>query len=313
MEIINAAIQVMVFMGLGFLCRRLKWTHAATVPSLTKIVLNIALPCLIVDSMMVPFEQEKLNQGFLALVMVVLILVVCALCGLVWSKLLKPRDIQARSILRLGFVYNNFMLIGVPIIEAVLGPEGVFYTGLMGLPQRATMFIVLPLVYGSVAEGEYHVDFNWKMLLQIPSIAVFVGLFMFVSQLQLPGIVRTCMDDLGGMTLPLGMMLAGMQLADVDLRGLLRDWTLPAALVIKNLVDPLLILLLLSALRFPPLLIQLGVIFSAVPAPAMLVVYAANYKVQPGYAGAFMFLSTLCGAVTLPFWSFVVTAFLPLL
>ena len=113
--------------------------------------------------------------------------------------------------------------------------------------------------------------------------------------------------------LPLGMMLAGMQLADVDLRGLLRDWTLPAALVIKNLVDPLLILLLLSALHFPPLLIQLGVIFSAVPAPAMLVVYAANYKVQPGYAGAFMFLSTLCGAVTLPFWSFVVTAFLPLL
>ena len=307
MEVINAAVQVMVFMALGFMSRRLKWTNADTVGPMTKIVLNIALPCLIVNSMVIPFEQEKLNQGFLSLAMVVLLLVCFGLCGLLWARLLKPHDRQKNAVLRMFFLFNNFMLIGVPIIEAVFGSEGVFYTGLMGLPQRAIMFMVLPLAYGSVAEGEYHTEFSWRLLLQMPSIAVFVGLFMFVAQIQIPGVIRGCLSSLGGMAMPLGMMMAGMQLADVDLRRLFRDWTLPVALLIKNMLHPLIALVLLRSLGFPTLLVQLGVIFAAVPAPAMMVVYAANYRVQPGYAGANMFLSTLCSAVTLPFWSYIVT------
>ncbi len=309
MEMLNAAVQVMVFMAVGFVCRKLKWTNAATVGPISKIVLNVALPCLVITSMMTPFEMEKLQQGFLSLAMVLILQACFTLTGMVWARMLKRNDPQCRAVLRAFFLFNNFMLIGVPIIAAVLGSEGVFYTGLMGLPQRVIMFIALPLMYGAVADGENHVDFNWKMLFQIPSVSVFVGLFFFITQIQLPQIVVGCMETLGDMTLPLGMMLAGMQLGDVDLKGLLKDFTIPVAVLIKNMVSPAIALVVLSLLRFPPLLIELGVIFAAVPAPAMMVVYAANYNVRADYAGAAMFLSTLLGSVTLPLWSQIVTAF----
>lgn len=311
MQMINAAIQVMAYLALGYICVKRKWCGPGSVKTLTSIVINIALPCLIVESMMIPFEMEKLSQGLLSVVMVVLILAVCGGCGILWSKLLKPGDVQHQSVIRVGLLYNNFMLIGVPIIEAALGNEGIFYTGLMGLPQRATMFILLPLIYGSVAEGEYHEEFNWRLLLQFPTIAIFVGLFMFITQLQFPAVVMDSLEELGGMTMPLGMMLAGMQLADVDLGEILRDKTVPLVLLIKNMINPLIIFLLLCALRFPTILIQLGTIYAAVPAPAMMVVYAARYKVFPGYAGAIMCLSTICSAVTLPFWAYIITTFVP--
>ena len=303
----------MAYLALGYTCLKVKWCSQSALGAITKIVINVALPCLIVDSMMVPFEMEKLNQGFLSVIMVVLILAVCGVCGIFWSKLLKPGDRQHQSIIRVGLLYNNFMLVGVPIIEAALGAEGIFYTGLMGLPQRATMFILLPIIYGSVAEGEYHEEFHWKMLLQIPTLAIFVGLFMVVTQLQFPEVVRDSLKELGGMTLPLGMMLAGMQLADVDLGELLRDKTVPVVLLIKNMINPFIILILLSVLRFPTILIQLGTIYAAVPSPAMMVVYAARYRIHAGYAGAIMCLSTICSAVTLPFWSYIVTTFVPLI
>ena len=153
MEMVNAAIQVMAYLALGYLCIKVKWCGPGAVKTLTNIVVNIALPGLIIDSMMVPFETEKLTHGLLSVLMVVLILAVCGLCGIGWSKLLKPGDKQHQAVLQMALMYNNFMLVGVPIIEASLGTEGVFYTGLMGLPQRATIFIMLPIVYGRVAEG----------------------------------------------------------------------------------------------------------------------------------------------------------------
>jgi len=313
MEMINAAIQVMAYLALGYLCIKVKWCGPGAVKTLTNIVVNIALPGLIIDSMMVPFETEKLTHGLLSVVMVVLILAVCGLCGIFWSRILKPGDKQHQAVLQMALMYNNFMLVGVPIIEAALGTEGIFYTGLMGLPQRATIFIFLPIVYGRVAEGEYHEEFHWKMLLQIPTIAIALGMFLFITQIQLPTVVRDSLAELGGMVMPLGMMLAGMQLADVDLSEILRDKTVPIALFIKSMVNPLVILLLLSILDFPVILIQLGVIYAAVPAAAMTVVYAARYNMHPGYAGAVMCLTTLCSAVTLPFWAYIVTTFVPLI
>ncbi|MGE4352498.1 MAG: AEC family transporter [Oscillospiraceae bacterium] len=307
MGVLSAAIQVMVYMALGFLCRKLKWTTKGSLGSLTKILLNIAVPCLIINSMMTPFESEKLSQGFMSLVMILIIDVFFFASGFVSGHVLKPRDPQCRAVIQAFLLFNNFMLIGIPIIEAVLGPDGVFYTGLMGLPQRIIMFIVLPIMYGKVGNGEHHEEFSWRLLIQLPSIAVFVGLFLFITELRPPQIIWDCIADLGGMTMPLGMMITGMQLADVNIKELLSDFTLPVIVVIKNIINPAIVLIVLKLLGFSELLVNLGVLFAAVPSAAMTAIYAANYEAAPCYAGAAVFISTLFGVVTMPFWSYVVT------
>ena len=307
MAVLSAAIQVMVFMALGLLCRKLKWSTQESISSLTKILLNIAVPCLIVNSMMTPFESDKLRQGFLSLVMILIIDAFFVISGIVSSRVLKPRDPQCRAVIQAFLMFNNFMLIGVPIIQAVLGPEGVFYTGLMGLPQRVIMFTALPIMYGRVGACEQKEKFNWRLFIQLPSIAVFVGLFLFISQLRPPQVIWDCIADLGGMTLPLGMMVTGMQLADVNIKELLTDFSLPGIVIIKNIINPAIVLLILKLMGFPELLVFLGVLFAAVPAAAMTAIYAANYETAPCYAGAAVFLSTLLGVVTMPFWAYIIT------
>lgn len=310
MGVLDAAVQVVVFIALGVMCHKLKWTSDKTIGPLTKILLNISVPCMVINSMMTPFETEKLQKGMMALVMVLGIQVFFALSSLVWARILKPRDIGARSVVQTTILFNNFMIIGVPIIESVLGPEGLFYTGLMGLPQRIVMFSSLPIIYGRVSTENRMEKIEWKMLLQMPTIAVFIGLFLFITGIRPPEIIGKCISDLGGMTMPLGMMITGMQLVGVNVKELLTDISLPIVVLVKNIINPAIVLVALSLLGFPTLLVQLGVLFASIPTAMMTAVYAANYKVSAGYAGAIVFLSTSLGVLTMPFWSYIVTVFL---
>jgi len=308
MAILNVAIQVMIYISIGYLLRRLDWVKAEAVGSINKLMLNVALPCLVVNSMIIPFEREKLQNGMLSVCMVALLLSCFALAGFLWARIMKRDNIKARLILVSFCTFNNFMLIGVPIIASVFGPEGVFYTGLMGLPQRIVIFSLMPLVFTSLSVGGgERPAFRWSMLVQVPTISVGVGLVMFLTQWQLPEVIRSCMQELAGMTAPLGVAVAGMQLADVDIKKLLRDVSIPLSMMFKLMVNPLIAYALLSLLHFPRLLIQMGIVFGAIPAPTLITVYAANYEVEPGYSGALLFFSVLFGTITLPFWAYMAT------
>ena len=108
----------------GALCRHNGYLTDAVIHSLTQLVISITAPCLILYNMQREFSRELLS-GFLItmLLTMVFILLSIAVGWLVYRN--RPHGRRAVLANLLGFSNCGFM--GIPLVQAMFGYEGVFY------------------------------------------------------------------------------------------------------------------------------------------------------------------------------------------
>jgi predicted permease len=135
-------------------------------------------------------------------------------------------------------------------------------------------------------------------LFKIPAIYALVMAFIFLrTGWDLPVPLDRTTSLLGDASIPSMLILLGMQLKSVKLKGSL----VPLALtnVMRLLVAPALALLLSLAFGFQGPAQQAAVLESAMPAAVITTVLATEYDVEPSYVTAAVFSTTLLSALTL--------------
>ena len=68
--------------------------------------------------------------------------------------------------------------------------------------------------------GEKGIDLK-KILTNINMIAIFAGVLLFLLRIQLPAPVQDAVDSISSMVGPMGMLILGMLIAEMDLKKLL--------------------------------------------------------------------------------------------
>lgn len=135
-------------------------------------------------------------------------------------------------------------------------------------------------------------------LFKIPAIYALVLAFIFLrTGWELPVPLDRTTSLLGDASIPSMLILLGMQLKSVKLKGSL----VPLALtnVMRLLVAPALALLLSLAFGFQGPAQQAAVLESAMPAAVITTVLATEYDVEPSFITAAVFSTTLLSALTL--------------
>ena len=299
------AIQLILMIAIGIFIQRAKIVKADFDKQLTSLVMKICLPCMIVKSMMGAFSLEALkNSGKLVLLAIAMLILTFALGQLVF--VLMKKTASAR-IMRFSMIFTNFTFVGIPVMEALCGEMGVFYFVIFLVPYR--------MVYYSSAQpmlsppGMAQQKRTWKDKLKgwfsPPVVAVFVGLFFYLTQIPLPAPITGVINSLGSCASPLGMLLCGISLGKYEFRKLLRPRYLRLPLV-RNLILPALILGLSVLIGLDKELAQVVVIFAALPTASLLAAFTIQYDPEPESqfeAAASVLLSTICCALTIPLWS----------
>ena len=280
---------------------------------LTAFIMKLALPCMIVKSMMGAFSWDQLkNCGTLVVLALILWAITFAL-GQGAYRLL-GRSASGR-IMRFSMMYTNFTFVGIPVMEALYGDQGVFYFVVFLVPYR--------MIYYSSAEAmlsppgltrkERTLADKLKGWFSPPVVAVFVGLFLYLTQLQLPSPVAGVIDSLGSCASPLGMVLCGISLGKYEFRKLLKFKYLCLPLV-RNLFIPALFLVLALLFHLKKDLAEVVVMFAALPVASLLAAFTIQYDPAPESqfeAAAAVLLSTFCAAFTIPLWANVVALAFP--
>jgi len=218
-------------------------------------------------------------------------------------------------IMRFSMMYTNFTFVGIPVIEALYGSAGVFYLVVFVVPYR--------MVYYSSAEpllsppGLVRAERTWKDKLKgwfsVPVIAVFVGLVLYLTQIQLPSPVAGVINSLGSCASPLGMLLCGMSLGKYPFRKLLRPkyFWLP---LVRNLLLPALVLGLSLLVGLDKEVAQVAVMFMALPVASLIAAFTIQYDPDEETqfeAAAAVLLSTVFAAVTIPLWAWMLSICFP--
>ena len=307
------AIQLILMVSVGIFVNRARIVGENFEKQLTSLIMKVILPCMIIKSMMGAFSWEALkNSGQLVLLAIAMLIITFALGQLVYK--LMGKTASAR-IMRFSMIFTNFTFVGIPVIEALYGDMGVFYFVIFVVPYRMVYYSsAQPMVSPpGLTHEKRSIGATIKGWLSPPVVSVFIGLFLYLTQIQLPSPITGVINSIGSCASPLGMLLCGMSLGKYPFKKLLRPKYLWLPLV-RNLLLPALILGLALLLGLEKDIAQMVVMFASLPVASLLAAFTIQYdpnEESQFEAAAAVLLSTIFCALTIPLWANVLALCFP--
>ena len=297
---IRVAGQVLVLfilIALGFLSYKLKITTKEASVYFSSFAMKITLPCMIFSSFLRPFSQELLGEAITTLGVAFFVYSFTLLVGLAYPHILRIKGPE-RGVHRYAIFISNTGLIGMPVIEAILGPLYLFHAAIFSVPANILSFSVGAWLVAK--EGKKPMAFSWKIFITPLSITTVAGFIVFLFSIRLPGPLEQSIRLAGGVTTPLAMAVVGISIAHADIKQLLGRWRIYITALVRLLVIPALVGLacFLAGIRGP--LLMLPVILAAMPAGSTTSLFASVYDVAVEEAGSILALTIVLSAATIP-------------
>lgn len=286
-------LTLFILIGVGAVCRRTRLLNEEAVKCCASVVLYIATPCVILGSCMRAFDRALLT-GFLTAVAGALVLHLLLIGAA--TLIFRDRDERRRRVLRFATVFSNAGYMAIPLQQALLGEEGVFYCAAYLVVFNTAMW-----TYGARLMSGDPKALSAKRLAANPGIiAVVLGLLLFLLPIEVPDVLRDAVGHLGTLNTPLPMLIVGYYLAGTDLRAALRDRGCYLSMAVRLLLAPAagLGLLLLCGVR-GSVLTSMTICMST-PTATATTMFAARHDGDTALSVELVSLTTLCSVLTMP-------------
>lgn len=260
--------------------------------SFSNLLLMVVNPALVFYSFQNEYTKERLEGLFIA----VLLSFGAHILGIMLSGIFLGRNAADLNLERFACVYSNCGFIGIPIIHAVFGPEGVFY-----LSGYMIVFNVLVWTHGLMQMTGNRDLKQLKEFLFSPMLAAIVlGLITFLGKIKIPALILDTTGMIADMNTPLAMIVAGLAIADADFGKMLKKGRIYLVSVIKLLVIPIVLLFLVSGLPVPLIVKSTIVIAAACPTATTGTMFAIRYGGNARYMTEIFSITTILSVISIP-------------
>ncbi len=283
------------FLAVGMLCAKLGWLDEHGGKSLNKLVLNVFAPCIVLASVLSTELEYAVGDIMTLLWQAAALNALLLAFGLLCAFVLFRRD-PDRSQFAMFTAFGNTVFMGFPVVASVLGNDAIFLASMCSIPFNLFVYSVGVLLAG----GKGSLKQFLHRLLNPPFLANFVGLALFLLPVRAPEPVIEVFDSLGGMVVPLSMMLIGMSLARLSLRAIFSDWRVYVLAACKLLLAPAMIFFVMRLFVRDTLFLNLFVILAAMPCASVLPILCGEYGGNEALASKCVFVTTLLSLATLP-------------
>lgn len=298
--LLQAECKILLLFGLGMLLKKLQLTNAEADQFLSDLLMNVLMPMNIFVSFYQSMSVEELSScGWLvpAGALVVAVVMLCA--RLIPASV----PLARRRIAEYCMLISNGSMVGIPLVESMYGPTGVFY---------ANMFMVSTRILSNIS-GQYYFDTSshgngvkqgLKNFVRNPlNISMALG-FLF-NLLKVPvavPVMGTC-SSLAACMSPMAMILVGSTLLDtfrtVSLSQIFSGQVLGVSLF-RLLASPYITLAACRLLGVQGVQCAAAVLINAAPVVNTATIYCQKYHGDMGFTNACVFVSTMLSFVT--FW-----------
>lgn len=290
--IINQVTTLLFLIVAGYIIRKLGILNHQLNKGLSDLLLYVTLPFSIITSFNFPFSRILLANG----IIVLLISIAIHLFAIFISKLLYLKYAPATNrVLRAATVFSNCGFMGFPILEAVYGTQGVFYGSFYVL-----IFQILLWTAGVVIFTGKWTTTTWRQVLNPAVIAVIIGFTLFVFSIRLPEPLFNALAMVGSMTTPISMLIIGSLLAEIEFSQVFSGFSICYATLVRLVLLPLLTVACLILLGVKGIALGVPVLATAMPAAALIVVFAEKHGADAVLASRAVFLSTILSIITIP-------------
>ena len=312
--IINQVAVMMIFVVIGYLAGKKGYLPENTGAFLSKVVIRITAPSLILSTMTsYNFDTKTLYDGLWVGFFALAFMLFSLLTGTLFSRLLKLKGATA-NVFKVHTMLGNVSYLALPLFKTIFGEKAVVIA----------VFFVLSFELLNWTVGVYllnsHMSLSFadrlKKFINANTIACMIGLIFALSNLQhyihgntaaqaIYKIFYSIFNPLGNCTFPLVMLFVGLSTAENPLGGFLAIVKKPVTLMLallKLLLIPLAalgIMLLLGDL-VDPFVRTIVILDLAMPCAAIIVALSAEFGSDYLLATDNVIYTTVLSLFTLP-------------
>jgi predicted permease len=291
--VINQVTILFLIMGIGFVAKKKNIIDEAPGKKLSQLLLMITTPAMILSSFQFDYSDGMLRNVLLVLGFAFTAHVLSLFIG-IFLYHRYPENIK--NVLKFTTIFSNCGFMGFPLLLSLYGKAGVFYGSIYVAVYNLFVWTVGIMIFS----GKKDVKSIRNAIVNPGVLSVFIGMLLFLFSLKLPYPVAEALNMTGAMTAPLAMLIVGSILAGVNLKTLLSGLPLYYGIAVRNVLLPLLAVILLKAFGFTGVVYGVCVSVIAMPAGANTPIFAEMYGGDSLFASKLVAFSTLFSIVSIP-------------
>lgn len=301
--LLRLQLSMYLLVAAGIVLSRIGFISEENERFLSGLLVKFILPCSIIKSFIIEFNAQLLRE--FAAVLGVACLATAAQLLVGWIAF-HPFEERLSKVMRYGLINANCAFIALPVIEGMFGAAGLTYASIYMIPVRVSIWTVGLSIYS--AQGAKGKDLLKGCVLHPCMVGLYIGLFLMLTQLQLPDFVVDSLKFSSNCMTALSMLLIGAILAKIPLRDGMKPFVWYFCLI-RLVVLPGIIFAACTLLGVGGLSRGVCVIMTAMPAASLTAVLAKQYHADAASAGYIVMVSTALNTLTLPLWGVMLNTF----
>ena len=296
MVVFQTMLKLFLLLILGFVLFKCHIFDEYTNKKISALIVNVASPMLIISSI-AGVEGSNKSIVFLMIGAGILMYIGFIILGKIINRIF-PFPKKDWPVYECLVVFANTGFMGYPVLLDVFGQEAVFYASLIHM---AFNFFVYTYAIMCLTKGDdSEFKLNFKQLLTPGIILIFVGIFIYLFDIQLPSVLMDTINSVGSLTAPLSMMMIGSSLAVYPIKDSFTDWRSYVFAFVRLMIVPFVTMIMCRLLHIDAYYANITIITNAMPVGSMVLMLATQYNANVKIVTRNIVVSTLLSVITIP-------------
>ena len=282
----------------GFVAGKLGYLGSEFDRQLSRLVINITCPALILSSSMAgELPDRQYILPLLGISTLTYIVLTAAALGL--SRIL-TRKVPERGIVAFALVFGNVGFMGYPVVASIFGHQAVFYAAVLNVVNTFAVFTIGTMMITG-GEGSDRERFNKKVLYSTPMIAAYLSMLIVALGIDnIPGFVSQPLTMIGNITVPAALLIIGSSMSQLPLRAFMGNMTVYGTTLCRLALLPVGVHLLCKVLGFDPFVTNINTVVIAMPVATYGTILCLKYNRDTTLISEVTFITTLLSMFTIP-------------
>lgn len=294
MTISNIILQqlgsMFVLIFFGYILVKKNVLNVSGTKQIANMLANFITPVLLFMSFQQSYDSTQFKWFLATIAITILLMAVRILVNYFFLRNASRTDRYATTFTNAGFI-------GIPLVLAVLGYEGVFFVS-----AYSAVTNILQRTYGIyIISGDNSLITPKRALLNPATLGSLTGLIFYLLQIQLPTILSDSLFTIADLNTPLAMILLGSYVAQSKLMDVFTHprayWTTFLSLILSPLIS-IFVLWLLPLDNY--LVFFVLAIATAAPIAVNTALFSQLYGGDYEYGARLVVLSTLLSIISMP-------------
>lgn len=296
MVVFQTMLKLFLLLVLGFVLFKCHIFDEYTNKKISALIVNVASPMLIISSI-AGVEGNDKSIVFLMIGAGILMYIGFIILGKIINRIF-PFPKKDWPVYECMVVFANTGFMGYPVLLDVFGQEAVFYASLIHMAFNFFVYTYAILCLTKSDDSEFKL--NFKQLLTPGIVLIFIGILIYLFDMQLPSVLMDTINSIGSLAAPLSMMMIGSSLAVYPIKDSFTDWRSYVFAFVRLIIVPFMTMIVCRLLHINPYYANITIITNAMPVGSMVLMLATQYNANVKIVTKNIVVSTLLSVITIP-------------